>query len=49
MERHVLWYEFDSGGKCSHVKLPIKENYSHTILLRKDTDSAALGITSPFK
>ena len=36
VERLVLWYEFYSDGKFSHVKLLIKEKYS-----RKGTDSAA--------
>ena len=32
IERLVLWYDFDSHGKCSHVKLLIKEKYPHTII-----------------
>ena len=32
IERLVLWYEFDSHGKFSHVKLLIKEKYPHTII-----------------
>ena len=42
VERLVLWYEFNSGVKLSHMKLHIlKEKYSHTII-RKDTDYVAL-------
>ena len=32
---HVLWYEFDCDGKFSHVKLLIKEKYSHTIITER--------------
>ena len=35
IERFVLWYEFDSHGKFSHVKLLIKEKYPHTIITER--------------
>ena len=35
LERLVLWYEFDCDGKFSHVKLLIKEKYSHTIITER--------------
>ena len=35
IERLVLWYEFDSHGKLSHVKIFIKEKYPHTIITER--------------
>ena len=34
-ERLVFWNEFDCDGKFSHVKLLIKEKYSHTIITER--------------
>ena len=35
VERLALWYEFDSHGKFSHVKLLIKGKYPHTIFTER--------------
>ena len=35
IERLVLWYEFDSHGKLSHVKLLIKGKYPQTIFTER--------------
>ena len=35
IERLVLWYVFDGDGKFSHVKLLIKEKYSHTLITER--------------